>query len=198
MDQDEYFSVHSAISVNLSPLAEGSIVPEEDAFLDEIPPLFRVASECIQLEESAERELSRFGQEESQSLLKYLSVQNEKINMLLSYVLMQHNPIESRFTTETFGAGHLTVILDSNVSEAWAEEQFCVVRIFLESPAAAVYCYGQLLHLEALSKSKVRAKIRYVQIQESDRDILIRAALQQQQKVLRRRAQARNTTNSQN
>ncbi|WP_087017311.1 hypothetical protein [Thaumasiovibrio subtropicus] len=195
MEQDEYFSVHSPISVNLAPLNNDAALPEEEAFLDEIPPLFRVASECIELEDAAERELQTFGKDDSQSLLKYLSVQNEKINMLLSYVLLQQNPEETRYNTETFGAGHLTVLFDS--ANQWQHGQLIKVKIFLESPAAAIYCYGQVSQVEQTEKGQIRYKVNYVRIQESDRDILIRSALHLQQKILKRRAQARNNPDSQ-
>ncbi|WP_413110343.1 PilZ domain-containing protein [Thaumasiovibrio sp. DFM-14] len=199
MEKEEYFSVHCAVNISLEPLSSEQTLPDREAFLDEIPPLFRVASECIELEENAERELSRYGSEESKSLMKYLSVQNEKINMLLSFILLQHNATTQRYTTEAFGAGALTLLIaqrDLLSSKQWQVGSLYRINIFLDSPAAAVYCYGSITACEHISEEQAQITLRYDLIQEADRDLLIRAALHQQQKVLRRRAEARtNTTN---
>nr|WP_086940372.1 hypothetical protein [Thaumasiovibrio occultus] len=191
MTQDEFFSLPCPISISLVPLDANRPLPDEQAFLEEIPPLFRVASECVHLEEQAERSLNRFGSDDAAAIGQYLSAQNRKINLLLSHVLNQEADTASRFTTETFGAGHFTLLHSGENTDPWQLGARFITHLYLESPAAAVYCYSEVVNLETTADNLQRVKLRYVRIQEGDRDLLIRCTLAEQQKMLRKRAEGR-------
>ncbi|EAS42393.1 hypothetical protein P3TCK_00715 [Photobacterium profundum 3TCK] len=195
MEQDEYFSVHTGLTINVEPLASDECLPDEQTFIQEIPPLFRVASECSGLEESAERTLKGFGKEDSKALLTYLAAQNSKINLLLSFVLSQQDNPNFRYITDSFGASQLTFVSDSPFTVGTSVR----VKLFLEHPPAAIYCYanvtacGTKVHEDDSDEKQAQYAItlRYNRLQEDDRDLLIRAALHIQQKLLRIRAQQR-------
>ncbi|KMV32150.1 hypothetical protein [Photobacterium swingsii] len=199
MIQDEYFSVHAGLTINVEPLDDNTACPDDEAFRLEIPPLFRVASECSELEESTERLLSNFGSDDSKALIGYLGAQNTKINLLLSYVLSQQDDPTIRFTTRTFGASRLSFISPTPLTLG----RNARIKLFLNDPPAAIYCYGEIIDCQpygsqsgddsdnSCDKSNYEVHLRYTQLLESDRDLLIRAALHVQQKLLRERAQQR-------
>jgi len=190
MNQDEYFSVHSGLTINVELLSQGEQLPDELAFSQEIPPLFRVASECTGLEEGVEQSLSKLTKDESKPLLDYLTAQNSKINLLLSFVLSQQDDPAFRYTTETFGASQLTFLSKSPV----AVGSLVRVKLFLDKPPAAVYCYAEVIGNKERESGQFEITLKYNRLLEGDRDLLIRAALYIQQKLLRQRAQQRTDT----
>ncbi|MCD9505146.1 PilZ domain-containing protein [Photobacterium phosphoreum] len=191
MRQEEYFSVHLGLTINVEPLPNGKSLPNFETFSTEIPPLFRIASECNTLEENAERLLAGFGKEDSKALVTYLSAQNSKINLLLSYVLSQQDNANYRYITETFGASKLSFYSPHN----FTVRQNVIVKLFLDHPAAAIYCYAEVVNCSALD-DRFLIELHYTRLLEDDRDLLIRAALHCQQKLLRQRAQQRNMNNN--
>ena len=191
MRQDEYFSVHLGLTINVEPLADGKPLPNAETFSAEIPPLFRIASECNTLEENAERLLLGFGKDDNKALVNYLSAQNSKINLLLSYVLSQQDNAKCRYITETFGASNLSFYSPHSFTVG----QNVTVKLFLDHPAAAIYCYAEVVNCSALD-DRFLIQLHYTQLLEEDRDLLIRAALHCQQKLLRQRTQQRNINNN--
>ncbi|UTV28726.1 PilZ domain-containing protein [Photobacterium atrarenae] len=186
MNQDEYFSVHAGLTINVEPLADGEHLPDASAFLQEIPPLFRVASECSGLEEGIEHSMGKLAQSDNKLLLDYLQAQNSKINLLLSYILSQQDDPAFRYTTTTFGASRLTF----DATQPFTVGNYARVRLFLDKPSAAVYCYAEVM--DSREKDNVfEITLKYIRLQEDDQDLLIRAALYVQQKILRQRAQQR-------
>ncbi|PSW21141.1 PilZ domain-containing protein [Photobacterium sanctipauli] len=186
MQQDEYFSVNAGLTINVEPLPADEMTPDEQSFSLEIPPLFRVASECNQLDDNLERSLSTLGQTEQQALTAYLTAQNNKINLLLTFVLSQQNDPAYRFTTESFGASRLSYRSPVALSQGSAVR----VKLFLDNPAAAVYAYAEVAECTE-QDDQFEITLKYTRLQEDDRDLLIRAALHFQQKILRQRAQQR-------
>ena len=186
MNQDEYFSVHAGLTINVAPLAPHETVPELQDFPSEIPPLFRVARECSSLDDELERALTHFSKPETAGLTQYLTAQNSKINLLLSFVLAQQDDPALRFTTHTFGASRLTYASPVALPIGTAVR----VKIFLDNPAAAVYAYAEVADCQA-ENDQFTVHLRYTRLTEDDQDLLIRAALFFQQKMLRQRAQQR-------
>ncbi|MGF1685755.1 PilZ domain-containing protein [Photobacterium japonica] len=186
MNQDEYFSVHAGLTLNVEPLAPDESVPEQADFIAEIPPLFRVASECSSLDDDLERALTHFSKPEATGLTQYLAAQNSKINLLLSFVLAQQDDPTQRYTTHTFGASRLTY----GASQPLATGTAVRLKIFLDNPAAAVYAYAEVTDCHT-EHDLVTVHLRYTRLTEEDQDLLIRAALLFQQKILRQRAQQR-------
>ena len=186
MNQDEYFSVSAGLTINVELLPPSEQLPDEIAFSHEIPPLFRVASECTGLEDGVEQSLQKLTREDSKPLLDYLTAQNSKINLLLSYVLSQQDNPRHRHITETFGASQLTFFSAKAIPVGTNAR----VKLFLDKPSAAVYCYAEVVG-NTVKGDKVEVTLKYNRLQEDDRDLLIRAALYIQQKLLRQRAQHR-------
>ncbi|MBE1274246.1 MULTISPECIES: PilZ domain-containing protein [Enterovibrio] len=187
MSQDEYFSVHAHLKINVEVLGEGERVPSDVEFEREIPIAFRIASECSDLDGGVEKELQSLHHDNSQALSKFLHAQNEKINLLLGFMLSQQDDPALRHQTETFGASSLTFI----AKKPFQKGQHVRLKLFLENPPSAIYCYGSVYGIKE-KNGKYAVGVKYTRLQEDDKDVLIRAALHQQQKLLRQRAMERN------
>ncbi|MCM0147162.1 PilZ domain-containing protein [Photobacterium galatheae] len=188
MNQDEYFSVHAGLTINVEPLPEHFELPDDPTFIREIPPLFRVASECSELEHNAEKALQQESKSMNRTLLDYLAAQNHKMNLLLSFVLAQQDDPAFRQITQTFGASQLTYLSQQPMT-AGSQVR---LKLFLENPPAAVYCYASVQNCQPAGDDTFEVTLHYSRLQEEDRDLLIRAALHIQQKLLRQRAMQRN------
>ncbi|KXF81955.1 PilZ domain-containing protein [Enterovibrio coralii] len=187
MSQDEYFSVHAHLKINVEVLGETEHVPSDVEFGREIPLAFRIASQCGDLDNSVEKEIQVLAHEDGHALAKFLQAQNEKINLLLGFMLSQQDDPTIRYQTETFGASSLTFI----AKQAFQKGQHVRLKLFLENPPSAIYCYGSVYGCKE-KNGKYAVGVKYIRLQEDDRDVLIRAALHQQQKLLRQRALERN------
>lgn len=187
MSQDEYFSVDGHLKINAQVLNEGEKIPSPMEFKRSIPLSFRIANQCGYLDQGIENEIQLLNHEKGHALSTYLHTQNEKINLLLSFMLSQQDDPTVRYQTETFGASGLTFIAQT----PFIKDSAVRLKLFLDTPPSAIYCYGRV-HDCKEKNEKFTVGIKYVRLQEEDRDILIRAALQHQQKLLRHRALERN------
>lgn len=189
MSHDEYFSVHYDLTINVEPLAADNSLPSMAAFEREIPAPFRVAQECSTLDDVSENELSFLKQDDGKRLAHYLTNQNQKINLLLSYLLIQQDNEIFRHKTSSFGASKFT--FESKTS--FDLHQKARVKLFLEHPPAAIYCYAAVTQCTPID-SGFMVEMAYELLRDIDQDLLIKAALYQQQKLLKLRAQERNLT----
>ncbi|MFM2590365.1 PilZ domain-containing protein [Vibrio sp. TBV020] len=183
MSEQEFFTVNHAMTVNVEPLAKGEQFPSFESFEAEIPAPFLVASEFSNLDmlnDSARAELKN---NEFKHVIQLLDTQNSKLNLLLTFMLSQQDDASLRHQSHSFGASQF-----SYYSTAPAELGAKVrVKLFLEHPAAAIYCYGHIANIEQ-KEEKQLITVKYDLLRDLDQDLLIKAALFQQQKLLRQRS----------
>ncbi|MCP3698882.1 MAG: PilZ domain-containing protein [Aliivibrio sp.] len=189
MSHDEYFSVHYDLTINVEPLAIDAILPNIETFEREIPAPFRVAQECSSLDDVSENELSFLKLDDGKRLANYLNNQNQKLNLLLSYLLIQQDDQAYRYKTVSFGASKFTF----ESKTALNLTQKAKVKLFLEHPPSAIYCYARVTQCTE-TETGYLIEMAYDLLRDIDQDLLIKAALFQQQKVLKLRAQERNLT----
>lgn len=187
MNQDEYFSVHAHVRMNAEVLSDSETVPSPAEFERNIPLSFRIASQCGNVDLAVEKDIQVLHHEDGHALLNYLRAQNEKINLLLSFMLSQQDDPRFRYQTETFGASGLTFISQME----FKKDAVVRLKLFLDSPPTAVYCYGRVYGCKE-KNGKFAVGIKYIRLKEEDKDVLIRATLHQQKKLLRQRALERN------
>lgn len=186
MAQEEYFSVSYALTLNVEPLADNETLPSVEQFEKEIPVPFRVASECGNIEHSLELDLAHLKREENKTLMNYLANQNTKLNLLLSFMLSQQDDNRFRYQSESFGASQFSFKSNSELNVGTLAR----VKLFLEHPPAAIYCYAEVTTCKP-DNGQFLTELSYLHLNESDRDLLIRAALYQQQQLLKKRAHQR-------
>ncbi|MGR5133504.1 PilZ domain-containing protein [Vibrio alfacsensis] len=183
MTEQEYFTVHHNLTINVEALGSDFALPDEKTFVSEIPAPFIVASEFSQLDMLADKARLELQNKELKHVINLLDTQNAKLNLLLSFMLSQQDDAMLRFQTTQFGASQLSYRSDIEIDV----EQVVRVKLFLDHPAAAIYCYAQVVECEPSEQGFV-ITLRYKLLRETDQDLLIKAALYQQQKLLRQRS----------
>lgn len=183
MSDQEFFTVNHTMTVNIEPLATNEAFPSYEKFEAEIPAPFIVASEFSNLDllnDSARNELKN---SDFKHVIQLLDTQNSKLNLLLTFMLSQQDDESLRHHTHSFGASQFTYMSD------YAAQIDAKVRVkmFLDHPAAAIYCYGHVSHVETNSDTHL-VTVKYDLLRDLDQDLLIKAALFQQQKLLRQRS----------
>jgi len=183
---DEYFSIHHNINVNVKPLAEDEKVPSEAALESVMPYAFRIASEMASIEVQALRPLRHLS-DHAESLAEYLNHQARKIDLMMSYILHQQDNAENRFESVKFGGGGVIIKSDKPIEIGTQAE----LKLFLDSEAAAIFCYGEVISCENVEDS-YHITFIFNTIREQDQELLVRASLHLQTQQLRQRAKQKN------
>jgi hypothetical protein len=183
MDQQEFFTVHHKLTANVEPLESGFTLPSQSAFISEIPAPFIVASEFSQLDSLTESAMSELKNSDFKHVIQLLDHQNGKLNLLLTFMLAQQDKEEHRFYTSSFGASQFTF----KSEHEFAVGSLARVKLFLDHPPAAIYCYAEVIECNQ-DELGYEVTLTYKLLREIDQDLLIKAALYQQQKLLRQRS----------
>lgn len=182
-DFQQYFKVEHQIAINIVP--KDTALPSEDAFLALIPEPFLLAGNLGQLNLNSLRSLQRVG-ELAEELANYLQQQARKLDLLLHYVLQQQNDAVHRFYTQSYGGAGLTFLAQTS----WPLLQVVEIKLFLAENAGAIFCYGQVLACEQHAEG-YQVKVVFNRIRDEDRELLVRASLQQQARQLKSRNEQR-------
>lgn len=182
MIKQQYFLVEHRLSLNVEALGAGQTVPDVADFEAEIPAPFRMASDLAGIDAQSLQSL-KLSNDSTQQLWQYLEAQNQKINILLSYVLSQQDDARFHFQTQSFSAGACFFTCTAHTFQVG---QYVRLKIFIPEESAAIYCYAQVKSVTA-----ELVELHYQQIREQDRELLIRTTLHIQSKQLKARAQQR-------
>ncbi|WP_143872158.1 PilZ domain-containing protein [Catenovulum sediminis] len=181
----EFFTLPLALNINLEAFADNEAIPDDEAFLEEIPYPFKLATQINSLDAMNIKQSHSYGNHTAE-LVDLLNIQAKKIDLIMSHLLLQEDHAESRYKTQTFGAGGLTLINEKK----WLLEQSFRLKIFMPEEASAVYCFAEIIDIQQ-RENLYEYQFVYTQIRDEDREILVRAALHQQSKHLRQLAQQR-------
>ncbi|MBC3620474.1 PilZ domain-containing protein [Vibrio metschnikovii] len=183
MTDQDFFSVYHALTINIEPLAANFSLPSQIDFEAEIPAPFVVASEFSQLDQLNDAARLELKNSDFKHVIQLLETQNSKLNLLLSFMLAQQDDPAQRASTLSFGASQFTY----RARDALVLGTPLRIKLFLEHPAAAIYCYGEVIDCETDPDSTI-ISVRYTLLRDNDQDLLIKAALHCQQKLLRQRS----------
>lgn len=183
---DEFFSIKYPFNINVTVL-DIDTAPSYQAFMNNMPMPFKMASEIITLDQAALRPLQTLGSVAGQ-LVDYLHHQAQKIDLLVSYILTQQDSEQHRYQGTDFGGGG--IIFSSK--DSFSVGQFIELKIFLLDDNCAIYCCGEIIAATKNENQQTSYKIIYQHIREEDRENLVRCSLHQQSKQLQLLAQQRN------
>lgn len=177
----EFFTIKHAIKVNMLPLPDSFVLPNQAELSEHMPYEFRVACEVSGIEANALRPLRNLG-EQAIELVNYLKMQSRKIDLIMSIVLQHQDVAENRYTSLEFGGGGVTLISDTPVDvESKAE-----LKLFLTEEAAAVFCYAEVIACQAVDE-QYHISLIFTRIREEDQELLVRASLHLQTQQLKKR-----------
>jgi hypothetical protein len=179
----DYFSVEHTIRINVRAI-DGPL-PTLAELVNAIPPPFLLASDVNSLNNSALRSLNRLG-ELADELANYLQHQARKIDLLLHYVLKQQDEHHQRYTTQSYSGSGCCYLADAALPVLQVTE----IKLFLGNNDGAVFCYGQVLSCEKQA-DKWQIKLIFSCIREEDQELIVRASLHQQSRLLKLKAEQR-------
>ncbi|MEZ9231226.1 PilZ domain-containing protein [Vibrio amylolyticus] len=183
MSKQEFFSVQHQMTANIEPLPTEFEIPTGQIFESEIPKPFIVAGEFSQLDQLNDAARVELKNSDFKHVVQLLDTQNSKLNLLLTFMLSQQDESQYRHSTYSFGASQFSYYSAVQL----AVKTKVRVKLFLEHPAAAIYCYGEVAEASETEQGW-DTTIQYSQLRDEDEDLLIRSALYQQQKLLRQRS----------
>ncbi len=186
----EYYSIADVVPMNVQPLPPQQTLPDWNSFNQEIPDVFRLASELHNVDTSSTTALRHLG-EAGELIAQVLQQQNMKLNLLLGYVLRNEDNPEQRQHTLELGGGGVRYL---NQNGELVVGQPVQLKLFLNSAqhslAAAIYAYAEVAAVETTNKGQM-ATLAFSRILDSDREIIVRASLHAQSRLLKKRAQER-------
>ena len=183
---NQYFQIEHAISVNLEQVNEDKL-PSDDSDIDKIiPPLFKLANEVNVLEQTALRPLRQLG-DVADDLAQYLKLQSRKIDLILSHILATENEDEAQLETASFGGSGF--VLQTNTR--YTPNSFFRSKLFLADEAAAVFCFTQVVDSEP-HQDGYKTRFIFSHIREQDQELMVRASLHTQAKVLKKKQSKKN------
>lgn len=184
----DYFSVEHSININVRALTGD--LPSDAELEQAIPQPFMLASEVSSLNTPALRSLNRLG-ELAEELANYLQYQARKVDLLLHYVLQQQDQPGERYTTQSYSGSGCCFLADKTFEPLQTVE----IKLFLANNDGAVFCYGQVISCEA-TNNLFQIKVVFSRMREEDRELLVRASLHQQSRLLKQKAEQRQQQSS--
>ena len=195
---NEYFAVKSPLNVNVIPLPEAFILPNEAQIVDHMPYAFQLASDISDIETKALRPLRNLS-DHAATLAEYLNHQSRKIDLMMSYILRQEDDETYQYRAVSFGGSGLTLISTEPMAVGVTYE----LKIFLESEASAVFCYGEVIQCQQTEQGSANnqdktcntdseqynVSLIFSRIREQDQELLVRASLHIQAQQLRKTRQ---------
>lgn len=175
---DEFFSIACSFSANAIVIPNGDNITYA-AFIDGMPLPFKVSSEINSLDQSALKPLQAVGSV-TDKLMQYLNYQNQKIDLLVSYVVSQQDDEAHRVEGTTLGGGG--IIFTANTP--FNANDIIELKIFLKSEQAAIYSYGIIVDVNH-TETGYHHKVVFKHIRDEDRETLVRASLHLQSKQLK-------------
>ncbi len=180
----EFFTIAYEYSVNVEKLSH-SIDPIR--FENSIPLPFKLASDNATIDQKALRPLKNLAGSAGQ-LVSYLQQQANKIDLLVQYILSQHDDDNSRVEGTHIGGGGLSF----KSTDDFSLSDNLITKIFLAEHNCAVYCHGEVIEKESTDDNAWSYKVIFTNIREDDREILVKTSLHIQSKELQLLAQQRN------
>lgn len=192
---EEYFQLEHQIPVNIKDGGTLETIPDMDKFDAMIPAAYKIASEMQGLEQNMLRPLRQLG-DAIEPLAEYLKAQSRKIDLMMSYVLQSQDDDDLKFQAMSYGGGGFVF----QSEHSFPLNNWIKCKLFFNEEAAAVFCLGKIVEIETLAQDTNETentndatteqapvhnyKVVFQRIRDEDREVVVRASLHQQSKML--------------
>jgi len=184
----QYFQIEEAIKVNIEAVKPEQVPANTLVLEQRIPALFLLANEVNELEQTALRPLRQLS-DVADELAVFLKAQSRKIDLIMSHILSTEHDTDDKLLTYSYGGGGLII----NTSESYPIAQDFCCKIFLDYDAAAVYCFAQMIDSQKDDETNTyQHTLLFTQIRSSDQELLVRASLHAQSRLLKLKAKHKN------
>lgn len=185
----EYFAIKEPLAINVVPLpSQGDHkpqVPSEESFLAALPAVFQMAGELQQHEQPTTQQIRALG-DAGHAILELFQQQNQKLNALLGYLLRYEDDPEDRYQGFEYGGAGVGF----HSPKPFSLGQLVELKLFLNAESAALYCIGEVIDCED-AEPGYRVRVLFRRIREADQELMVRAALHAQTRLLKKRASER-------
>lgn len=178
---ESFFLINHPTKVNISVVDAEQATQSMEEFESNMPYAFKIASELSEIESQALKPLRSMG-EKLEGLVNYLQLQARKIDLMMSYILIQQDDQHKRAEAVKFGGGGIIVSQTSSMEIGVLAE----VKVFLEKEAAAIYCLAEVIEVDVVD-DLYHVSYVYTHIRDQDQELLVRASLHLQTSQLRNR-----------
>ena len=186
----DFFTVAESFPVNLQAVDDDSSLPDPWEFESEMPELFSMASNMAGSDQDLLQQL-KMDSHQSPVMVQVLEQMNQRMIMMLGYLLRYEDDPNQRFQGTEFGGGGIRLISPDPI----ADDALFRAKLFFKDESLAIYCYLRCCACDARSEdSGYSVTFEFARILEQDQEHLIRASLHSQSRQLKRRAQERQQT----
>lgn len=182
---NEFYLIPFNIKVNVLPTDASCSEMTMAEFENSMPYAFKIAGEMAEIQSQTLKPLRGLG-EKLTDLVDYLQFQAKKIDLMMSYILQQQDEAEHRLTAIKFGGGGVIVRHDVGAENMIEIGEKRIIKLFLESESAAIYCIAEAISSEPFSDTQLDVSYVYTHIREQDQELLVRASLHLQTQTLRK------------
>ncbi|RTE86939.1 MULTISPECIES: PilZ domain-containing protein [Gammaproteobacteria] len=182
----EFYCIAEAVPVSVIPVTAEQVPDSFEVFESEVPEVFRLANDIRAVDQNSAQALRGLG-DIAKVIQDVLHQQNTKLNLLLGYVLSREDDSDHRFQTLEYGGGGFKIEAPAN---SFKEGDLAQVKLFLRDIAAAVYAYAEVAEVTA-SGEQQQVTLAFNLIREDDQEIIVRASLHAQSRLLKKRAEDR-------
>jgi len=179
-----FFLIAHPIKANVLPCSEQQRKYSLQEFEMHMPYAFKIAGEMSEIQSQTLKPLRKLG-EQLEDLVDYLQFQARKIDLMMSYILQQQDQDEHQATALKFGGGGVVIGFDSASSKLPEVGDASVIKLFLETESAAIYCFAEVIELNT-NDNQTEVSYIYTHIREQDQELLVRASLHLQTLALRK------------
>lgn len=179
-----FYLIAHPLKVNIQSATQMQAEQSMDEFEQNMPYAFRISSEMSEIEAKALRPFRSMG-EKFDELVDYLQLQAKKMDLMMSYILLQQDEEAYRNTAIKFGGGGIVIGSDKSVTLG----EHVILKLFLETESAAIYCMAQVVACEQSANNtepSFEVSYAYTHIREQDQELLVRASLHLQTAQLRK------------
>ncbi len=177
----QFYLIAHPIRANVIPPDNGVDIAQQSmhTFESNMPYAFKIAGEMAEVQSQSLKPLRGLG-EKLTDLVDYLQFQAKKIDLMMSYILQQQDQEQYRENAIKFGGGGVVI----EHKQAVEIGQTRIIKLFLESESAAIYCYAEAIEQTQVDDS-YHVNYVYTHIREADQELLVRASLHLQTVTLR-------------
>lgn len=176
---EEYFqlkhSVDAFINVD-SPIDE---LPSDEEFESMIPEPFKIAADFNGLDQIMSKPMRQLG-DMAEPLADFLKAQSRKIDLMLNYILQQHDDNSTQIRTVSYGGSGIIIPNTLKLND----NTYYPCKLYFSDDATAIYCLVKVISAE---QNDDEQRLLFSQIREQDREVVVRATLHQQSKMLSKR-----------
>jgi hypothetical protein len=188
-DSNSYFNVPHNFNVYLTSWDPSHALPTDDELRDMQSVGLKLLTEVKSLEASCLLQL-RHLDNDAKAVVDFLKLQSRKVDLVLQHVLEKEVQDGELFTGDQFGGSGISIISTRPLTA----NEFVKTHIYLHTELVALLCICQIRTCTAATNDTAetpswRCELEFSQILEDDIEQLVRASLNVQQKMLKKRKQ---------